>query len=75
MQQSWVGQVNDEEYFLELSGDYFSPYYQPLIPWVNRLREVVFPGGRRRKGKDENLPSQMRKVLQEARKDPKVLAE
>ncbi|OCL06736.1 hypothetical protein AOQ84DRAFT_71750 [Glonium stellatum] len=35
----------------------FSPYYQPLIPWVNRLRKIVFPGGRRRKGKDKKLPS------------------
>jgi serine/threonine protein kinase len=68
------GVVVDEEDFLAIAGDHFSLYYQPLVPWVNRLRKVVFPDGRRRKGKDENLPSQMREVLQEARKDPTVLA-
>lgn len=25
----------------------FTPYYQPLIPWVSRLRKVVFPNGGR----------------------------
>jgi hypothetical protein len=69
------GVVTDEEDFLGVAGVNFSLYYQPLIPWVNRLRKVVFPGGKRRKGNDENLPSRMREVLQEARKDPKVLAE
>ena len=67
--------MTDEEDFLGVASVNFSLYYQPLIPWVNRLRKVVFPGGKRRKGKDENLPSRMREVLQEARKDPKVLAE
>ena len=69
------GTVNDEEDFLETAEDNFSLYYQPLVPWVNRLRKVVFPGGRRRKAKDEKLSSQMMDILQEAIKDPKVLAE
>ena len=51
------GEVDNKRDFLRSADDNFSPYYQPLIPWVNRLRKVVFPGGGRRKGKDENLPS------------------
>jgi Fungal protein kinase len=69
------GTVDDEGDFLKTAEDNFSPYYQPLVPWVNRLRKVVFPGGRRRKAKDENLSSRMGDMLQEAIKDPKVLAE
>ena len=68
------GEVDDKGNFLKGTGNNFSPYYQPLIPWVNRLRKVVFPGGKRRKGNNEKLPSQMKEVLREARKDPKVLA-
>ena len=51
------GAVADKEDFLKTAGDNFSLYYQPLISWVNRLRKVVFLGSRRRKGKDEKLPS------------------
>jgi hypothetical protein len=69
------GEVDDEGDFLKSADDNFSPYYQPLIPWVNRLRKVVFPGGGRRKGKDEKLPSRMKEVLREARKDLNVLTE
>ena len=49
------GAVADKEDFLKTTGDYFSLYYQPLIPWVNRLRKVVFPGSRRRKGNNKKL--------------------
>ncbi|KAL2049868.1 hypothetical protein ABVK25_009852 [Lepraria finkii] len=69
------GTVDDEGDFLRTAEDNFSLYYQPLVPWVNRLRKVVFPGGGRRKADDENLPSCMREVLQKAVKDPEVLAE
>ena len=69
------GTVGDEGDFLRTAEDNFSLYYQPLVPWVNRLRKVVFPGGGRRKADDENLPSCMREVLQKAIKDPEVLAE
>ncbi|KAG6171095.1 hypothetical protein E4U11_001192 [Claviceps purpurea] len=53
----------------------FTPYFQPLIPHVCKLRKVVFPGGNPR---DEPLPklySMMLRVIREAQKDPAVLAE
>ena len=33
--------------FLKSIDNNFLPYYQPLIPWVNRLRKVVFLDSRR----------------------------
>ncbi|KAG6131201.1 hypothetical protein E4U12_003842 [Claviceps purpurea] len=53
----------------------FTPYYQPLIPHVDRLRKVVFPGGDPRDKPFPELYSKMINVLREAQKDPAVLAE
>ena len=41
------GEVDNKGDFLKGVGDNFLLYYQPLIPWVNRLRKVVFLGGGR----------------------------
>jgi hypothetical protein len=38
-----------------------------MIPCVNRLRKVVFPGGGRWKEEDKKLYSRMKEILQEAR--------
>jgi len=35
------GQVSQEGDFLRSVEENFTLYYQPLIPWVNRLRKVV----------------------------------
>ena len=51
------GEVDNKGDFLKGAGNNFLLYYQPLIPWVNRLRKVVFLGGRRRKGNNKKLPS------------------
>jgi hypothetical protein len=67
------GEVNDEGDFLESAEENFTTYYQPLIPWVNRLRRVVFPGGARWKKPDQGLYLDMKEILQRAQKDPKVL--
>ncbi|KAG6081413.1 hypothetical protein E4U16_007512 [Claviceps sp. LM84 group G4] len=53
----------------------FTPYYQPLIPHVCKLRKLVFPGGRARDKPFPQLYSKMIKVLHKAQKDPAVLAE
>ena len=50
------GEVDNEGDFLKGIGYNFSLYYQLLIPWVNRLRKVVFLGSGRRKGNDKKLP-------------------
>jgi hypothetical protein len=49
------GQVSDEEDFVSEAGKSFMQYYQTMVPWVNRLRKVVFPNGRRRERVDSGL--------------------
>ena len=41
------GEVDNKGDFLKGIGNNFLPYYQLLIPQVNRLQKVVFLGGRR----------------------------
>ena len=50
------GKVDNKGDFLKGAGDNFSPYYQPLIPQVNRLRKVVFLGSGRQKENNKKLP-------------------
>jgi hypothetical protein len=67
--------VSHEGDFVRASGDNFTPYYQPLIPWVNRLRKVVSPNGGRWEKEDAGLYTTMKKILHEAKEDPDVLAD
>jgi len=69
------GQISDEGGFIKAAEKNFTPYYKPVVPWVNKLRKVVFPSGRRWEREDSGLYSRMRGLLEEARKDPKVSAE
>ena len=70
-----VGEVAHESYFIKSAEGTFTPYYQSLIPWVNRLRKVVFPNGRTFERDDPELYYRMKEVLRKAQEDPKVLAE
>ncbi|KAK0704195.1 hypothetical protein B0T21DRAFT_397094 [Apiosordaria backusii] len=51
------GQVSHEGDFIRTAKENFTPYYQPLIPWVNRLRKAVFPNGGRWEREDRGLYS------------------
>lgn len=66
------GKVVHEGDFIRTATQSFTPYYQPLIPWVNRLRKAVFPNGGRWEREDGGLYVRMRQILQEAQKNPKV---
>ncbi|KAI1382494.1 uncharacterized protein F4822DRAFT_423556 [Hypoxylon trugodes] len=66
------GMVSDEGDFIKTTEECFTPYYQPLVPWVNRLRRVVFPNGNRWQKEDETLYPRMQTVLLEAQADPDV---
>ncbi|RWA14481.1 hypothetical protein EKO27_g553 [Xylaria grammica] len=68
------GLVSDDRDFVQIAGKNFTPYYRVLVPWVDKLRRIVFPNGRRWKRVDNTLYSQMRQVLQEGRSDPLVIA-
>ncbi|KAI9777873.1 MAG: hypothetical protein M1839_008550 [Geoglossum umbratile] len=61
------GTVADESYFIKEIREHFTPYYQSLVPWINRLRRVVFPNDKPWKREDKELYSQMKAVLEKAR--------
>ncbi|KAK3984848.1 hypothetical protein QBC44DRAFT_345753 [Cladorrhinum sp. PSN332] len=63
-----LGTVSDEDIFCKTMEEFFTEYYRPLLPWVNKLRKAVFPGGRRWKREDSGLYTRMREILEEARK-------
>ncbi|KAI1451235.1 hypothetical protein F4805DRAFT_464040 [Annulohypoxylon moriforme] len=66
------GLATMEPHLLGLLGRNCSQYYEPLIPWVNRLRRVVFGNGGQGTA-DLTLYSRMQEVLRDAQKDDKVL--
>ena len=39
--------INDNRDFTQNADRDFIDYYKPLIPWVDKLRKVVFPNGKR----------------------------
>ncbi|KAF7877724.1 hypothetical protein EAF04_001395 [Stromatinia cepivora] len=63
------GTVTRDEIFMDIITDNFTSYYKPLIPWVNKLREIVFPKSGSHKQDNEKLYSRMKGLLQEACKD------
>ncbi|KAH7033922.1 hypothetical protein B0J12DRAFT_607968 [Macrophomina phaseolina] len=67
------GLVSDGTDFLNTVVGCFTTYYQPLVPWVNKLREAVFPHGGRWKQEESELYLDMLKILRRAQEDPKVL--
>ncbi|KAI1955101.1 hypothetical protein LOZ58_006852 [Ophidiomyces ophidiicola] len=67
------GIVSDESDFLKVVADNFTSYYQPLVPWVNRLRRIVFPDDKRWKEENPGLAEDMRKMFQKAQKDTNVI--
>jgi hypothetical protein len=70
-----LGTVSDEDIFHKTTMEYFTDYYEPLVPWLNRLQRVVFPNGGRWKSEDRELYSRIKEIIREARKDLEVLAD
>ncbi|KAK7178371.1 serine threonine-protein kinase sgk2, partial [Paraphaeosphaeria sporulosa] len=63
------GVVDDERDFLKIASETFTPYYQPLIPCINKLRRKVFPGGGRWRDPNSKLYDEMKEILRAARHD------
>ncbi|KAF3768239.1 hypothetical protein M406DRAFT_249998 [Cryphonectria parasitica EP155] len=63
---SKIGVIADEEDFLVAANKNFTDYYQLLVPWVNRLRRMVFPDRQRWKKPEPDLYTQMKVMLREA---------
>ncbi|KAI1559232.1 FunK1 protein kinase [Pyrenophora tritici-repentis] len=65
------GIVDDERDFLKTAQRNFTPFYQPLIPYVNRLRRIVFPNGERWRVPNAQLYHDMKQILQVAQNELK----
>ncbi|KAI5853656.1 hypothetical protein GGS23DRAFT_608368 [Durotheca rogersii] len=64
------GIVSKDAFFIQKMTRCFTPYYEPLLPWVNRLRRVVFDNNWQEG--DETLYTRMRDVLCKAQRDPNI---
>ncbi|KAH6703019.1 hypothetical protein BKA61DRAFT_189254 [Leptodontidium sp. MPI-SDFR-AT-0119] len=64
-----LGTVAKETIFMKTITDNFTSYFEPLIPWVNRLRKIVFPRDRPQEQEDERLYSRIKGILREACED------
>jgi hypothetical protein len=65
----------DESHFMRTMIASVTPYFQPLIPWIDELRMIVFPNNRAWRIENEELYERMCEVLQKAMADPEVRAE
>ncbi|KAI9731295.1 MAG: hypothetical protein M1834_005198, partial [Cirrosporium novae-zelandiae] len=61
--------------FALVMDEHITDYCQPLVPWLNKLHDVVFPNHQIRASEDRNLYSAMKIVLQQALDDPEVQAQ
>lgn len=68
-----LGTVSDEDIFNSTAQENFTPYYEPLIPWVNRMRKVVFPNGGPWKVEDKGIYARIKAIFRDARRDPRIL--
>ena len=50
-----LGMVAKEVLFIKTITDSTTPYYMPLIPWLNVLRKTVFPRDKPFEREDERL--------------------
>jgi hypothetical protein len=69
-----IGSVLEEDIFNKEVIENFTAYCRPLIPCIQELRKVVFPGGRRWLKEDRELYSRMKSVLEKERRDLLCLA-
>lgn len=61
-----LGTVSDEDIFRETMDEYFTEYYKPWIPWIRKLRRIVFPDGGRWKRENKMLFNSMKVILRQA---------
>jgi hypothetical protein len=61
------GKVLEQDKFNKKVDENFTPYCRPLIPCVQELCDVVFPGGKRWLEEDRELYVRMKSVLEKTR--------
>ncbi|KAG0157856.1 Tyrosine-protein kinase, active site [Penicillium digitatum] len=64
-----TGQISEEADFMRSANEYFTEYFQPLIPCINTLRKAVFPNGRRWTKEDIGLYDRMKEILRGTQED------
>lgn len=64
-----AGLVVEEDLFDKQVKDNVTVYCTPLLPCLEELRRVVFPGGKRCLREDPQLYARMKSVFQQAEKD------
>lgn len=69
-----IGTISDDGHFLTKMIKFVTPYFESLIPWIDKLRAIVFPNDKKWRAEDETLYERMREVLREAMMDPEVQA-
>ncbi|KAL7784943.1 hypothetical protein V8C37DRAFT_394987 [Trichoderma ceciliae] len=62
-----LAMIYESEWFCQCAKSTFTPFYEPLIPLMDQLRDVVFPNGRPWKRPNEELYSTMREILLKGR--------
>ncbi|KAJ2988387.1 hypothetical protein NUW58_g4001 [Xylaria curta] len=60
--------------FNDTVSTHFTTHYRALIPWVSKLRDIVFPNGESWEKEDITLYSRMRDILSQAQHDSSVAA-
>ena len=63
-----IGMVIEQDKFDKEVDENFTAYCKPLIPCIQDLRKVAFPEGKRWLAQDRRLYSQMKSVLENARR-------
>ncbi len=63
-----LGVVAKEAIFMKTISDNFTAYYKKLVPLLNTLRKLVFPGDKPWEREDKGLYMRMREQLQKERK-------
>lgn len=58
-----LGVVAKEAIFMKTVMDNFTPFYEPLVPLLNELRQIVFPKDKPWQREDQKLYSRMREIL------------
>ncbi|KUI61988.1 hypothetical protein VP1G_11360 [Cytospora mali] len=67
------GVISDEDDFLKIAENNFTPYYSSLTPWANKVRRRMFPNGQRWQKPNAGLYSSFKEILREAQKDENVV--
>ncbi|WVN87097.1 uncharacterized protein L203_102273 [Cryptococcus depauperatus CBS 7841] len=69
--------IGDERKFLNTTRAHFTPFYKPLIPFMNKIRKKIFPNDKwwreEDREEDRELYSLIKEVLAKGQKDPEIL--